>query len=84
MRYRAQSHVAARLAGTELVLMDTVSQDVYVANATAAELWTALASGADMGELGQAFAERVGQPQAAADVAAFVQELVDRGFIVPA
>jgi hypothetical protein len=84
MRYRAQPHVSARQAGTDLILMDTASQDVFVANGTAAALWTALAAGEDSEALGRDLAARAGAPEAEGDVAAFVQELVDRGFILPA
>ena len=72
-----------RASGSDVVMLDAASSRYFAANASAAPLWERLREGASEAELVDVLCERYAVPRevAAADVAAFVEQLTARGLL---
>jgi len=80
------SAVEWRLVEGEIVALDVNRREYLAVNASGARLWTLLADGATEEALVESLAGDHGlpPPEAAADVAAFLSPLRERGLLLPA
>jgi hypothetical protein len=83
-RFRAADRVAAKEVGGELVLLDLEDGSFLVARGTGPRVWDLVASGAGIEEIIRTVAARYGKsPEGVrVDVEQFVEDLVERGFLV--
>jgi hypothetical protein len=84
MKYRVNSDTLARQMADELVLVNTVSNKIFVANESAAALWRAIQDGADLDTVIRCLAESAPDSNAArTEIADFLAGLQREGFLAP-
>ena len=85
MKYRIKKGLAWRRVAGELFIVDAAGAELRELNGPAALLWEKLAAGAGAAELPAALRAEyeVGAAAAAADSAAFLEELAAAGLISP-
>jgi hypothetical protein len=83
-RFEVTSRVSAKEVGGELVLLDLEEGTFHVAKGTGPRAWEILARGGTVEEVAEAIATRYGRAvdEVRGDVAAFVADLLERGFLV--
>ncbi len=83
-RWTCRDHgIASREVEDEAVVLDTEARVYHALNPSGRLLWRRLEAGASPGQLAEALTERydVTRAQAAEDVGAFLQALVDRDLV---
>jgi hypothetical protein len=83
-RFRAGDRVAAKEVGGELVLLDLEDGSFLVARGTGPRVWDLVSSSVGVEEIVRTVAARYGKPpeEVRADVEQFVEDLIERGFLV--
>ena len=83
-RFQAADRVAAKEVGGELVLLDLEDGSFLVARGTGPRVWDLVSSGTGVQEIVRTVAARYGKSpeEVRVDVERFVEDLIERGFLV--
>jgi hypothetical protein len=84
--YRRADDLPFRTLGEETVVVNTRTREVHVLNGTGSRIWTLLSPARSVSDLVQALDGEfdLEAEEAAGEVTAFVEELVDKGLVTVA
>ena len=83
-KFKIGSHVAYRLIGDEVVIVDSQSSEMVTLNSTASFIWMRVAEGMTLAEIEKVLAADfdVSRDEARTDIATFVEGMIGRGLIL--
>lgn len=83
--YKTTERVSTREVEGELIILDLDDGDFFVARGTSPRIWELLVGGTTVDAIADQLVERYGiaRAQAEADITAFVDDLITRGFLEP-